>query len=463
MSTDDTTPWLARFGHRMAERAQAFIPDPFVIALLLAGFSLVVGVLRSERSVLELSQAFAEGSLHTGLLAFAFKMALILVTGHALATTPLVRRYVDWLSALPQTSAQAAASTAVVAMGLGWLNWGLGLVGGAFFAREVGRAFARRHAPLNYPVVGAAGYLGLLVWHGGLSGSAPLKVAVASSFSDAIPITQTVLSSRNLVLTVVVMVAMAVLFFQLGKGGATDEVHPALAREVDADHDRDVDAARRNAHPGFAGFIEARPELSLVLTLPLLVFLGVSVVHKGAGAINLNFVILLFFALGIGLSKSPLAYSRAFGEGAKGAAGILLQFPIYFGILAVTKESGLLTDLANALAALTEPLSSVLSPARVAPALTLMSASVLNVLVPSGGGQWALQAPILLETCTQLQLPKAPMVMAFSYGDQLTNMMQPFWALPLLSITGLKARDVMGYTLLAMGVAFPLYLLAVMV
>ncbi|MCP4504430.1 MAG: short-chain fatty acid transporter [Deltaproteobacteria bacterium] len=456
-------PRIAQVGERMASLAQAYTPDPFVIALLLVAVSFVVGFFRSDNDAVDLAYAFAEGMLHPGLLAFAFKMALILVTGHALACAPFVQRHFSRLASVPKTNAQAAASVAFVAMFLGWWNWGLGLVGGAFFAREIGKSFRQRQIPLQYPLIGAAGYLGLLVWHGGFSGSAPLKVAVQSSFSAPINISRTILSERNLLLTVVVIGAMSALFYILGKGAASKTPHQAL-QETSPEIGDDVKAKHDTPETkqNFASFVESRRELSLVISLPIFSYLVVSLVDEGASAINLNFVILLFFAQGIVLFKTPRDYSRAFADGAKGAGGILLQFPLYFGILAVTKESGLLSDMAQLLTSLATPLEAVLSPSRVAPALSLLSASMLNVLVPSGGGQWALQSPILLETCERLSLDKASMVMAFSYGDQLTNMMQPFWALPLLSITGLKAHEVMGYTLLAMFTAFPIYLLAVM-
>ncbi len=72
---------------------------------------------------------------------------------------------------------------------------------------------------------------------------------------------------------------------------------------------------------------------------------------------------------------------------------------------------------------------------------------VVNFFVPSGGGQWAVQAPIMLEAAQTMGMDYAKTAMAIAWGDSWTNMIQPFWALPALAIAGLKAKDIMGFCL----------------
>jgi short-chain fatty acids transporter len=72
------------------------------------------------------------------------------------------------------------------------------------------------------------------------------------------------------------------------------------------------------------------------------------------------------------------------------------------------------------------------------------------LFVPSGGGQWAIQGLIALQAGFAEGVDAGKMVMSVAYGDQLTNMLQPFWALPLLSITGVEAKDIVGYTAMLM-------------
>lgn len=442
---------LLRVGDRSARFAQAYVPDPFVISVLLAGVAVIVA-LAVGASFLDVTVSFATGALEPSLLAFGFEMALILLTGHALAEAPAVRAVLRAVADRPTTTASAAAVVAAVAMALGLLNWGLGLVAGAFLAREVGRSFARRKRPLNYPLIGAAGYMGLLVWHGGLSGSAPLTVARAGAFGEAVPVTQTLFSPLNLVTTAALFVVITLLFRALGAGD------PPAAQPTAPDT-AGSEEGTPEGRGGVAGALERTVFVTAIVVVPLAVALGRALWTNGAAAINLEWVILLFLAAGLVLHRRPASYVRAFTSGAGGAGAILLQFPLYFGVMAIMRDSGAMAQLAEAFAAVSAQLSPTIPAKTTASVGTFLSASIINLFVPSGGGQWKLQSPLILQTAQALSLDRAPLVMAFSYGDQLTNMLQPFWALPLLSITGLGAKDVMGYTVLAMLAAVPVILL----
>lgn len=450
---------LADFGNRSAALARAVVPDPFVIAILLSGAAFLIGLASHRAGPATLAASFAAGMFEPGLLAFGFQMALVLLTGHALASAPGATRTLEKLAALPRSTPAAAALVALGAMLLGLLNWGLGLIGGAFLAREVGRAFARRAQPLNYPLVGAAGYMGLLVWHGGLSGSAPLKVATDGAFGPAIDIRHTLFSSLNFAVTGALLVLVPLLLAALGTAAARTGAAPApwvggMEVEEPTDHERER---------GAVGWLERSTLVAAILVAPIAVALGYGLWSRGTGAINLDWVILAFWGAGLVLHAGPMAYARAFAAGARGAAGILLQFPLYFGTMAVMRDSGALSSMAEGLAALARHFEGVISLQGSAGLATFFSAAVINLFVPSGGGQWALQSPIILETSSALGLDRARMVMAFAYGDQLTNMLQPFWALPLLAITGLKAGDVMGYTIIAMLAAVPVIALGLVV
>lgn len=443
---------IAKLGDGAARIAERTIPDPFVIAILLLACVFGAGLAFSDATVSDLSTAFATGSLSTPYLAFAFRMALILVTGHALADAPIMQRLLARVSAAPKSTATAAALVAFVAMFLGLLNWGLGLVGGAFLAREVGRAFARRQQPLNYALIGAAGYTGMLVFHGGFSGSAPLKVAKESVLGAAIPIDSTLLTPMNLGVSLALLILIPALFFSLGRGQGAQKPY-TLPKS---------DSAPLDVRPGIVGYLESGGLAIFLLASPLLVAIVYLVRTKGTGAVTLDFVILMFLLLGLVAHQSPSSYARSFGLGARGSAGILLQFPIYFGILAVAKEAGVLEAAARSMNGLMSDFAG-LSPNKSAPLLTFATAGFINMVVPSGGGQWVLQAPLIADACKTFELSKGTMVMAFSYGDQVTNMLQPFWALPLLSITGLKARELLGYTIIAMLAAIPVFVAALFI
>jgi short-chain fatty acids transporter len=136
------------------------------------------------------------------------------------------------------------------------------------------------------------------------------------------------------------------------------------------------------------------------------------------------------------------SFLKAIDEAIGGAAGILIQFPLYFGIMGLMKYSGLVEVFSNFFIAH--------SNATTYPLFTFLSAGIVNIFVPSGGGQWAVQGPIIVKAATSMGIDLPKSILAMAYGDQLTNMLQPFWALPLLGITGLKAKEILPYTLLMM-------------
>lgn len=443
--------------NRYTRGFQRFMPTPLSIAVLL---TLLAGALALRGSTpLEVLGAWVNGMWSAGLIRFGFQAMFMLVLGHVLALAPPVRsgldRAVNWVVAQPRW---AAAKVALLAMALGWLNWGLGLVGGAILVRGVmdrlrgeGRA-----GEVNFGVIGAAGYASMLVWHGGLSGSAPLKVAElghlrelvgdatwAAQLPDAISLRETVFSSWSLALTLGVAVAALAVFAWLGGAVPADQkadTRPKTAPSPSSDDNAIGSPAER---------LDRGRGLSLLAGILSLV--GAWWWAQQSGSIgDLRFITpdwinLMLLGLALLTHRSMREFLGALDEAISGASGILVQFPIYFGIMGMVTGTDLGTWIADGLVGAT-------SKAWL-PAALFTSSGVLNVFVPSGGGQWAVQGPLVLETCTALGLDLPRGIMAMAYGDQLTNMLQPFWALPLLGITGLKARDILPYTLLLMVVA----------
>jgi short-chain fatty acids transporter len=406
-----------------------------------------------ERSVAALAAGWYARVSDTGTLAFTFQMALILVAGAALASAPAVRGLLARLADLPRTTRGAAALTALVAMLAAYVNWGFGLIVGAVLAREIGARANAGGRKLDYPLVAAAGYTGLMIWHGGLSGSAPLKVADEGPAGlAAIPLDATIFSPLNLALAAGMLCLVPWLVGRMASAKGE-----ALVRVPELDAGGDAgDEARGELRP-FVGTL-----LGLfVVALGVLALFGIL---RGQGllrGLGLNTVNLLLVLTGLLLHGTPQRYAAAFGRSAGQAGGILLQFPFYFGILGLLEASGLVGLLAGQSAQMARGLASVGLPLGWCfDVVTFASAALVNLFVPSGGGQWAVQGTIVAQACAELSLPLPRAVMALAYGDEWTNMLQPFWALPLLGITGLKARDILGYTLTIMLCAGPLYALA---
>jgi short-chain fatty acids transporter len=424
------TVWtmLARLGAVFSRWADRWVPDPFVLALALTLVTLVGGFALSES---------VGGVLQGTLLAFALQMCLILVTGQALASSRPIQRIVRGVARWPKRTPAAAGLVALIACVTGLIQWGLGAVVAAFVVREIAQSAAEDGRPMDIPVLGAAAYCGLAVWHGGLSGSAPLKAAESASITlnatQVIPVTETLLSSVNLVITGGLLVLLPLMCVALAPKTATIPTFASVERESPQGMNRSP-----------LGFLIGGAAALLVILSWL----------RGDIAFELNSVNLFFLALALAAHGSKRSFLDSVSEGARGAGAIIVQFPLYFGIVGVMQASGIIERLSAAMTSIASPTTFTL--------LTFLSAGLVNLFVPSGGGQWALQSDVLLTAGAALGLAPGRTVMAFAYGDEWTNLLQPSWALPLLAITGLKARQIAEYTaVLAIGMG--LYVGAVLV
>jgi short-chain fatty acids transporter len=461
---------IAKLGATVSRVFERTAPDPFVLAVLLTGVTFALALAFGSFPAGETARASALLDAWRGesglwrFLAFAMQMCLILVTGHALAESRPVRRLIGVLAGRPRGAGSAAVLVGLSACAFGLINWGLGLIVGALLVREVGRSLEARGVRAHYPLLAAAGYTGMLVWHGGLSGSAPLTMTtragaekvmptiVLERFPEGVPLGETIFSPMNLVATAGLLVIVPVVL-ALMTPGATQAVRTIACSRADVD---EAGASGRRVERALS-----LPDRLLYgrwvawgLGLALLAGVVRSGAVDGAGRIGLNEVNGAMLGLGLMLHGSLGSYARAAEEGARGCVGIILQFPLYAGIMAMLVASGLIENFSRALASL--------GGAELIPFTTFLSAGVVNLFVPSGGGQWAIQGPIALEAGASAGLAPGKMIMAVAYGDQLTNMLQPFWALPLLAITGVKAREIVGYTgvvMLAAGVWLGLVLL----
>ena len=318
-----------------------------------------------------------------------------------------------------------------------WLNWGFGLVIGALLAKEV----VRRVPTVDYPLLIASAYSGFVIWHAGLSGSIPLDLVAGKTFGDVLyqaPISATIMHPMNLIMCGVILVAMPFVNYAMhpDKEHAVT-IDPALLKdEAESEYRMDTPADK--------------VEHSKILWV-ILVVMGVAyIIHYffiEKGSLGLNIVNFIFLFLGILLHGNPLSYVRAFGKSATGAAGILLQFPFYAGImgLMVAKNAD-----GVSLAGVISNFFVSISNHVTFPMWSFLAAGIVNFFVPSGGGQWAVQGPIMMPGGAALGIEAGRTAMAVAWGDQWTNMIQPFWALPALGIAKLSARDVMGYLVIVL-------------
>ena len=423
--------WMERLFASWARLLERVFPDPFTLSLILTLVTLAVAWLWTPHSAGELVSFWGTGLW--SFLGFAMQMALILVTGQALAEAPLVARFLARLASLPKGTSQGVALVSFFAMVAAWLNWGFGLIVGALLARQVADSLALRlgEERVSRGLLGAAGYTGLAFWHGGLSGSAPLAVAQTGHFLEeqigVIPISLTVLSAKNLGLSLALLILVPAFLVALNAAGLAAKKQPVEHR-VKLERSGRVTLAER----------------SLVVVISCLALLWWSGYRQGLG---LNSVIFCFLFLGLLAHGAASLYARALDRAVGGVSGILLQFPFYAGIVGVASGSGLVRMVSDGFVAASQSVQATLG---FQPFLffVFLSAGLANLFVPSGGGQWMIQGPIVLAAAEELKVDSAAAILAVSYGDQWTNLLQPFWALPLLSITGLKPAQLLSVTTL---------------
>ncbi|WP_339117755.1 short-chain fatty acid transporter [Halomonas sp. BMC6] len=407
---------------------ERYLPDPYIFVLLLTLIAAIAAIAVERQTPLAVLRMWGDG--FWGLLTFSMQMLLVLVTGFMLASSPPVKRILQKIAGTAKSPGGAIILVTLVSLAASWINWGFGLVVGALFAKELARVIK-----VDYRLLVASAYSGFVVWHGGLAGSVPLTIATEGHFSaDQIGVIgtgSTIFAFFNLAIVICLFIAVP-LVNRMMLPDEKDSVYvdPKLL-------DDEPEPVVRITRP--AEKLENSMPLALLVGVPGLLFLLDHFILRGGG-LNLNVVNFMFLFLAIVLHRTPRNLLTSLNEAIKGGAGIVIQFPFYAGIMAIMVQSGLAQSMSEWLVSF--------ATANSLPFWSFISAGIVNLFVPSGGGQWAVQAPVMLPAAEALGADIARVAMAVAWGDAWTNLLQPFWALPVLAIAGLKAKDIMGFCLI---------------
>ncbi|MEH7235869.1 short-chain fatty acid transporter [Bacillus sp. JJ1562] len=427
---------LTNFFVRLVHR---FLPDAFIFAIILTFLVFVLGILFTESGPVEMVSHWGNG--FWDLLAFTMQMSLVVVTGYVLANAPVIKNFLVRISKLAKTPAHAVMLVTFVASIACLINYGFGLVIGALFAIHV----ARQVPSADFRILVAGAYSGFLVWHGGFSGSIPLTVATSGHFLEdqmgVIPVSETLFSPYNLFIVAALVITLPIFNRFLIKSTTTiDQDRSSLMIPDDSDSTTE---SKNPTTP--AEKIENSKIISMLIGIMGLGYIAYHFVTKGFD-LNINIVNFIFLILGIMLHKTPKQFLNTVTNGVKNAGGIIIQFPFYAGIMGMVTLSGLSEQIA--LWFLT------FSNAHTLPFFSFVSGGLINIFVPSGGGQWAFQGPIMIEAAEAINADMAKTAMGVAWGDAWTNMIQPFWALPALAIAGLHIRDIMGFCVMILLYSF---------
>ncbi|SDZ77775.1 short-chain fatty acids transporter [Haloplanus vescus] len=450
------------FGRTMADWSERWVPSPFLFAVILTLIAYVAAIVFTPDGPYQNIQNWYDG--FWSLLTFAMQMVLILVTGYAVADSDFVSSYLNRLASVPDTNTQAAALVAAVSLLFGYFHWGIGLIVGAIFAIFVARAGHERGKTFHYPILCAAGYTSQTIWHVGPSTSAGLLSATEGHpFVDTIgivPLNESVFTVYAFGIAVLVFLTVipVLAFLAPEEEDATgiDEYAPSLLKGESMDEAIDDDntrATQAEVSRSPADRINDSRAIAYLIGTGMMVYvIQYFVTAGGIGeALDLNVFNFTFIALGLFLHKTPAAYMETIRDATEGAAGIILQFPFYAGILGIISNSGLSDLIAEGLLAVATP--------QTFPVVAWLLGGVMNLFVPSGGGEWGIIGGVVGSAAVELGVPPGKAIVAYGVGDMWTNMFQPFWAIPLLGLTKIRARDILGYTIIVMFVLLPVFAL----
>ncbi|MFD6061009.1 short-chain fatty acids transporter [Rhodococcus wratislaviensis] len=448
---------LARVAQSLAGWTEKWFPDAYVFALV-GVFVVSVAALANGSSPQTVVDAFGDG--FWDLTAFTLQMAMVVLTGYVVATSPPVARLIDRLALVPQSARTAVSFVAFLSMSVSFLNWGLSLVFGGLLARAIAR---RSDLRVDYRALGAAAFMGLgAVWALGMSSSAAQLQATAASLPPALlEITgvldfgTTIFTWQSLLMCVIIIALTVVIaHFSAPRGAA---VTTAEDLDVDLD-DRPKEVAPRSRPGEWLEYSRILPALAGLMTLGWLIS---QLVTKPVLTVvsSLNAYLLVFLMLGLVLHGTPRKFLQAVALAVPATAGILVQFPLYAAMAAIlTKAEG-----RNGLT-ISEHLAEFFTNIGSGGGFTVVIALytvVLGLFVPSGGGKWLVEAPYVMQSATDVGMNLGWTVQVYNVAEALPNLINPFFMLPLLAVLGLKARDLVGFTFLQFMFHLPVVLLLV--
>ncbi|MGB9867325.1 MAG: short-chain fatty acid transporter [Bacillota bacterium] len=435
---------LRRLGDFFTGVMERYLPDAYLFAVLLTFLTVILALIFTGKGPIDVIEAWWGG--FWSLLSFSMQMVLILVTGHCLALAPAMKKLLSAIAGWAESPAQAVIIVGLVAGICSWIQWGFGLIVGGLLALEMVKKVER----VDYPLLIAAAYGGFICWHQGLSGSVPLTVATAGNPANhlekiakmVVPVSQTVFAPWNLIPAWLIIISTP---FLLAKAAPAPEKAKVLDSKVlarvQAEEQEEEEKRKKFVPKTWAEKIENSVLVNYIFCALGVIFFVRYFALKGF-SLDLNIVNGLFLFAGLILHRTPINYVRAVERAVKGAGGIVLQFPVYGGIQGIMTGTGLASVIANWFVAISSKTTFYM--------LQFWAAGLINLFIPSGGGQWAAQGSISVMAAQKMGVDPVKTAMMVAWGDQWTNMIQPFWALPLLGLAGLKARDIMGYTTLVL-------------
>ena len=429
--------------------ADRWMPDPLVVAIFLTFICLAAAILFTDFGLVDSVDAW--GTSFWNLLAFTMQMVLILGMGHVVAHTKIVHRALIFIADRMTSARMAYGGLAFVAAFCGLFSWGVALIAPAVLSRIIAASCQRRGIKVHFPLLVASGWLGASTSMQGLSASIPLTINTPGHFLESeigiIGLSATIFSLWSLSIVFTKLCAIPLVVSRLAPADAEIREMPPAAIATGKQEENAVASAMSPSQ---------RIENARAVTLGLAALGGsyIAIHFSNGGGLNLNTINMIFLVLGLALADSPKHYLALLGNAGRVIAPFLVQYPLYAGIMGIIAVSGLGELLVNGFVAISDTNSL--------PIWTFFSAGLLNLFIPSAGGQWAVQGPIVVEAAMQLGTDIPRVAMAVTLGESWTNAIQPLYAIPVLAVAGLHIRDIMGYGVIICALNGTIYLTGIL-
>ncbi len=431
---------LTRIGVHFTGFSQKYMPEPIVFAVTLTFVAFILAMLITRLTPFQVLDKWYQGLWE--LLTFGMQMAVGIIAGTVLADSYFLKKGITALAEKPKNGPQAAFCVALFTVLLSFVHFGLSLVGGALLAKSIAKNLRKKGVPFEYGLLAACGYLGQMTWATGLSSSIGLLIATPGHFLESemgvIPMNNYVFNGMNLFVMAAHTVLLPTIAYLLHPKGSNVNSIPEYALKVFEDEPLPEKNKSAKESVSFMQSLSSNRIITAAIGCLGLFYVVYAFATQGFSAFDMNLLNTIMLFSGILLQGTLANYVAAFSKATSSASGIIFQFPIYAGIMGIIKYSGLGALLATAIASVSNSFTIYL--------WTFLTAALVNLFVPSGGGQWAIQGAVAIESSKLVGGNLLRSAQSVAYGGAWANMCQPFWALALLGITGLKAKDILGYS-----------------
>ncbi|HIF84970.1 MAG TPA: short-chain fatty acid transporter [Flavobacteriaceae bacterium] len=443
---------LLKFGEKFTDIFKRIMPDSFVFALLLTLVTGLSAVIFVDSNLLEILDSWYKGFWE--LLEFGMQITLIIVTGYSIALSSFTDKILNKVSQRISSPLQVYLTVIILGVLLSMISWGMVVIV-AVLAREL----ALRVKGINYPFLIACTYLSFTSWVTGLSSSIPLLMNTKNNFlikegvlNEVIPTSLTLGSNLNfIIIFIYVIVVPFIIFILIPKSSKNKELKDLIVndqtnKEISIEEEANLYRSKKNTFSDKLNHSRLLQNIIFIMGICYLIYYF----NSNGFDLNLNIMIFIFIILGLVLHQTPKRYAISMKRASNNVYGIIFQFPFYAGIMGIMLYTGLGESFSNWIA----------SNATISnfPYYSYLIGGLVNFAIPSGGGEFAVIGPSIIEAAKQLAISLPPEQMteyiartalSIAYGESLTNLLQPFFLLIVLPVMGsgtrIEARDVMGY------------------